>query len=73
MILITHNPQFIINLDVDNVIFLSKDEETGKISIVNGALEYKDENVDILKIVADNIEGGIDSLKERYKKYEKNN
>ena len=28
---------------------------------------------DILKIVADNIEGGIDSLKERYKKYEKNN
>ena len=73
VILITHNPQFIVNLDVDNVIFIKKDEDTGKIIIENGALEYKDDNVDILKIVADNIEGGIDSLKERYKKYGKNN
>ena len=72
IIMITHNPQFVVNLDVDNVIFLAKDEED-KIKIYNGALEYKDESTDILKIVADNIEGGIDSLKERYKKYEKNN
>ena len=73
MILITHNPQFIINLDVDNVIFIKKEEESEKISIESGALEYKDDNTDMLKIIADNIEGGIDSLKERYKKYEKNN
>lgn len=73
VILITHNPQFIINLDVDNVIFIKRDEQTEKISIENGALEYKDDNTDMLKIIADNIEGGIDSLKERYKKYEKNN
>lgn len=69
ILLITHNPQFIVNLDVDNVIFIKKDDKTNKISIESGALEYKDDKTDILKIVADNIEGGIDSLKERYKKY----
>lgn len=73
ILLVTHNPQFIVNLDVDNVIFIKRDDKSHKISIENGALEYKDEKTDILKIVADNIEGGIDSLKERYKKYEKNN
>ena len=73
ILLITHNPQFIVNLDVDNVIFIKKDDSTNKITIENGALEYVDDKTDILKIVADNIEGGIDSLKERYKKYEKNN
>ena len=72
IIMITHNPQFVVNLDVDNIIFLTKDQED-KIKIYNGALEYKDSSTDILKIVADNIEGGIDSLKERYKKYDKNN
>ena len=73
VLLITHNPQFIVNLDVDNVIFIKKDEESEKISIESGALEYKDDKIDMLEIIADNIEGGIDSLKERYKKYEKNN
>lgn len=72
VIMITHNPQFIVNLDVDNIIFIKKDEDTGEISIQNGALEYKDKDTDILEIVADNIEGGIDSIKERYKKYAKN-
>lgn len=72
VIMITHNPQFIVNLDVDNIIFIMKDENN-KIKIYNGALEYKDPSTDILKIVADNIEGGIDSIRERYKKYEKNN
>lgn len=72
ILLITHNPQFIVNLDVDNVIFINKNKDN-KIKVVSGALEYKDDQVDILKIVADNIEGGIDSLKERWKRYEKNN
>lgn len=71
VIIITHNPQFIVNLDVDNVIFIGKDEND-KIYIQNGALEYCDEYYDILKIVADNIEGGIDSINERWKRYDKN-
>jgi len=71
VIIITHNPQFIVNLDVDNVIFIGKDEND-KIYIQNGALEYCDKEYDILKIVADNIEGGIDSINERWKRYDKN-
>ena len=71
IIIITHNPQFIVNLDVDNVIFIGKDE-TNKIYIKNGALEYCDDDYDILRIVADNIEGGIESINERWKRYDKN-
>ena len=71
VIIITHNPQFIVNLDVDNVIFIGKDEND-KIYIQNGALEYYGKEYDILKIVADNIEGGIDSINERWKRYDKN-
>lgn len=71
VIIITHNPQFIVNLDVDNVIFIGKDEND-KIYIQNGALEYCNKDYDILRIVADNIEGGIDSINERWKRYDKN-
>lgn len=71
IIMITHNPQFIVNLDVDNVIFIGKDEN-GEIFIQSGALEYFDDDYDILEIVANNIEGGIDSINERWKRYEKN-
>lgn len=67
VIIITHNPQFIVNLDVDNVIFIGKDEND-KIYIQNGELEYCDKDYDILKI----IEGGIDSINERWKRYDKN-
>ena len=72
IILITHNPQFIVNLDVDNVIFIEKKD--GKIDISYGALEYKNknQNIDILNIISENIDGGIDTINERWKRYEKN-
>ena len=69
VIMVTHNPQFIVNLDVDNVIFLSKNEE---ILVQSGALEYEDDKYSILKIVADNIDGGIYTIQQRVKRYEKN-
>lgn len=69
VIMVTHNPQFIVNLDVDNVVFLSKNEE---ISVQSGALEYEDDKYSILKIVADNIDGGIYTIQQRVKRYEKN-
>ena len=50
---------------------MGKDEKD-KIYIQNGALEYKDEECNVLKIVADNIEGGIASINERWKRYDKN-
>ena len=68
IILITHNPQFIVNLDVDNVIYLGRNE----IIIQSGAIEYCNKDYDVLKIVADNIDGGISSINERWKRYEKN-
>lgn len=70
VIMVTHNPQFIVNLDVDNVIFLSKD--ANGFSVKSGALEYENDEYSILKIVADNIEGGLPTILERMKRYEKN-
>lgn len=70
VILITHNPQFIINLDVDNVVFLSK--TNGDVDIKYGALEYEGDKYKILDIVSSNIDGGIDVINERWKRYEKN-
>lgn len=69
IIMVTHNPQFIVNLDVDNVIFLSKENE---ILVQSGALEYEDDKYSILNIVADNIDGGIYTIQQRVKRYEKN-
>ena len=70
VIMVTHNPQFIVNLDVDNVIYLSKKD--GKFKVYSGALEYEDDNCNILQIVADNIEGGLQTILGRMKRYEKN-
>lgn len=70
VIMVTHNPQFIVNLDVDNVIYLSKSD--GKFTIQSGALEFENEQYSVLKIVADNIEGGLQTIQGRMKRYEKN-
>lgn len=72
ILLITHNPQFVVNLDVDNVICITKTDDK-KIKIVSGALEYKDSNTDIIQSVAEILEGGIDSIKKRWKRYDKQN
>lgn len=70
IILITHNPQFVVNLDVDNVICIHRNKEN-KVVISSGALEYEDENTNIIKLVADNLDGGVDSIRKRWKRYGK--
>ena len=70
VIMVTHNPQFIINLDVDNVVFLG--EQDGRFEIKSGALEYEDETYSILDVVAENVEGGLAQIQGRLKRYEKN-
>lgn len=70
VIIVTHNPQFIVNLDVDNVIYLGKNA-TGY-EVLSGALEYKDSQYNMLDIISNHIEGGLDTLKRRWKRYEKN-
>lgn len=72
IIMVTHNPQFIVNLDVDNVIYIEKDENNEEISIKYGALEYYNDEYSILEIVSENIEGGIDALRKRWNRYGKN-
>ena len=71
VIMVTHNPQFIVNLDVDNIIFISKNNN--KLEIQSGALEYECSDYRMLDIVANNIDGGLDSIQKRWKRYEKNN
>lgn len=70
VLMVTHRPQFIVNLDVDNVIFIGK--ENDKIYIRSGALEYRDADYNILDIISEHIEGGLDTLRRRWKRYEKN-
>ena len=42
-----------------------------KFDVYSGALEYENEEYSILKIVADNIEGGLQTIQGRLKRYEK--
>lgn len=69
IIMVTHNPQFIVNLDIDNLIFISKKD--GKIKIQSGALEYACTEYNVLDIVAQNIDGGLETIQKRWKRYDK--
>lgn len=69
VILITHNPQFIVNLDVDNVIYLGKRKD-GTLYLQSGALEYECGDYRMLDTVAENIEGGLDTIRRRMKRYD---
>lgn len=72
VIMVSHNPQFIVNLDVDNLIYISRTAD-GNLMVQSGALEYECADYSILQIVADNIDGGLDSIQKRWKRYEKVN
>ncbi|MEG1301004.1 MAG: ATP-binding cassette domain-containing protein [Erysipelotrichaceae bacterium] len=66
IIIVTHNPLLIVNLDVDNVIKVEL--INGKLNCVAGCLE--DENSKILNYVANSMDGGRESIERRYKLYE---
>ena len=70
VIIVTHNPQFIVNLDVDNVIYIGKNDKD-ELYVQSGALEYKNEEYSILDIISNHIEGGLETLRRRWKRYEK--
>ena len=69
VIMVTHNPQFIVNLDIDNLIYLSIQDDLLKVQ--SGALEYVCDDYSVLDIVAENIDGGLDSIRKRWKRYDK--
>lgn len=69
IILVTHNPQLVVNLDADNVIVLKKNEL--EIEFYSGPLEYKNDNYSIIELVANTLDGGADVLRKRWKRYAK--
>jgi ABC-type lipoprotein export system ATPase subunit len=71
LIFVTHNPLLVVNLDVDNVIFIKNNK--GILSTDHGCLEYEDEQTNMLDIIADNMDGGKETIEKRLKVYGKNN
>ncbi len=71
VIIVTHNPLLVVNLDVDNVIYLNK--INNRIEVKNGALEYenKEKGYSILDLVKENLDGGYDAIERRLKAYDR--
>ena len=69
IIIVTHNPQLVVNLDVDNVIAIKKDSKG--IGFYSGPLEFNDSNYSILSLVAKTLDGGADVIRKRWKRYDK--
>lgn len=66
VIIVTHNPMLVVNLDVDNAIVL--EHRGGKLVAYGGCLESVD-NGDILNLVANHMDGGSEAIKRRLKLY----
>lgn len=69
VLMVTHNPQFIVNLDIDNLIYIHNKD--GEIHIQSGALEYSSSEYNVLDLVVENIDGGLETIQKRWKRYEK--
>ena len=70
VLLVTHNPLLVVNLDVDNVIYLNKENDI--INIKYGSLEY-DTDYNILDLIKENLDGGYKAIEGRLKKYDRDN
>lgn len=68
ILMITHNPLFVVNLDVDNVIVLARGQD-GEINVKSGALEYECDDYKVLDLVAKTVEGGAEVVRKRLKRY----
>ena len=68
ILMITHNPLFVVNLDVDNVIVLARGQG-GQIDVKSGALEYECDDYKVLDLVAKTVEGGAEVVRKRLKRY----
>lgn len=65
VIIVTHNPLLVVNLDVDNVVFLNK--VNNKIDVYSGCLE--DEENRILEFIATSMDGGKEMIEKRMRVY----
>lgn len=71
IVFVTHNAELVVNLDVNNVIVFKNDKD-GNLLIKNGALEYEDDEINILNEVAELLDGGAEIIRKRWKRYDKN-
>lgn len=69
IIIVTHNPLLVVNLDVDNVICVNKDN-SDKLSIKSGCLEYRNFDYSIIDEIASLLDGGREAIERRFKLYE---
>lgn len=67
VILVTHNPLLVVNLDADNVIALRRDKK-GPDRVVSGCLESEDTG-SVLSEVASILDGGKEAIKRRLAAY----
>lgn len=56
-----------VNQDVEQVIYVEK--TNNKINITSGCLEFEDDNINMLELIAENMDGGKDSIEKRLKVY----
>jgi DNA repair ATPase RecN len=75
IIIVTHNPLLAINLDPDNLIFVSRRNAEKSLNVIYGSLDYQDKNINIMDIALNNIEGSKQALSDRMEllKYEDRN
>lgn len=64
IIFVTHNPLLVVNLDVDNVIEITKDKKN-ILSLQSGCLE----DGRLLEIVSESLDGGKEAVERRLKVY----
>lgn len=69
ILIVTHNPLLVVNLDADNVFCL--ENKSGKFIIKAGCLE--DEENKIINFVETNMDGGKQAIERRLKFYAENN
>jgi len=73
IIIVTHNPLLVVNLDVDNVILVNKNYKK-QIEIKSGCLEYENEGEDkysIINEIAETMDGGKEMIERRFRLYER--
>lgn len=68
IIVVTHNPNVLVNGDAENVIVANKND-SGEISYMNSAMEYSSDGFDMIKKICTIVEGGTSAFIKREKKY----
>ena len=71
IIIVTHNPLLVVNLDVDQVIVLERTNES--ITAMDGPLEFESSQYSILDLIAECMDGGKEAIETRLKVYGKDN